>query len=83
MQAFGDAPRAWALTRRMVQAAGVDLPAAVREGWLTRSDLAGLVARCKACSAGNDCASWVPQRRGAVAEFCPNGSEFAVFASLS
>lgn len=80
MLAFGEAPQAWALTRRMVQAAGVDLPAAVREGWLTRSDLAGLVARCQACAAGTDCATWVPQRRRAVAEFCPNGDEISQMA---
>lgn len=82
MMAFGDTPRAWALTRRMVQAAGVDLPAAVREGWLTRADLTAMVARCQACAAGTDCTAWVPKRR-AVAAFCPNAHELSDVAGLA
>ena len=49
MIGFTEGPQAWGLTQGMARVAGVNLPAAVIEGWLTRAELARLVGRCRTC----------------------------------
>ena len=49
MIGYPEAPKAWWLTRGMARISGVNLPRAVVEGWLQRTELEDLVARCAAC----------------------------------
>ncbi|NJM81237.1 MAG: hypothetical protein HC844_01010 [Tabrizicola sp.] len=74
MIGYAEAPRAWWLTRGMARVSGVNLPQAVVEGWLTRSELSDLVERCGSCGKGADCESWLAQSGPARAMpgFCPN-----------
>jgi Family of unknown function (DUF6455) len=74
MLGYSDDPRAWWLTRGMARVTGVSLPEAVVEGWLSRSELAGLVQVCRDCTADRGCESWLavsgPASR--MPDFCPN-----------
>lgn len=74
MIGFAEAPRAWWLTRGMARISGVNLSQAVVEGWLSREELAGIVARCTGCAASSGCDRWLAQSGKATAmpEFCPN-----------
>ena len=49
MIGFTEGPQAWGLTQGMARVAGVNLPAAVIEGRLTRAGLARPVGRCRTC----------------------------------
>ena len=74
MIGYPEAPKAWWLTRAMARISGVSLPKAVVEGWLPRSELEVLIARCAACSHGAECEAWLarsPDAR-AMPDFCPN-----------
>ncbi len=74
MIGYTDAPRAWWLTRGMARIAGVNLPRAVVEGWLSRDELAVLVERCEACVRAPQCDQWIAasgaEKR--MPGFCPN-----------
>lgn len=74
MIGYPEAPKAWWLTRGMARISGVNLPQAVVEGWLRRSELESLIARCAACTRGADCETWLsgsgPER--SMPDFCPN-----------
>jgi Family of unknown function (DUF6455) len=74
MIGYPEAPKAWWLTRGMARISGVNLPRAVVDGWLQRTELEDLVARCAACHKGADCESWlaVSGRAQAMPDFCPN-----------
>lgn len=74
MIGYTDAPRAWWLTRGMARLSGVNLPQAVVEGWLSRSELARIVARCEACSQPGRCNAWMARSATATGmpDFCPN-----------
>jgi hypothetical protein len=74
MIGYPEAPKAWWLTRGMARISGVNLPRAVVEGWLQRTELEELVSRCAACGHGNDCESWLATSGSAQAMpgFCPN-----------
>ena len=73
MIGYPDAFRAW-WTRGMARISGVNLPRAVVEGWLQRSELDSLVNRCAACGRGLQCESWLARSGAAhnMPEFCPN-----------
>jgi hypothetical protein len=58
MIGYAEAPGAFWRARGMARAAGVALPRAVVEGWLTRSELAQIVQRCEICGAAVACTSW-------------------------
>lgn len=77
MLTYGEAPVAWGLTRGMAQAIGVDLVAAVTEGWLGRDELGALVAACQACDAQPRCAAWLgaTPRAAALPAYCPNKAD--------
>jgi hypothetical protein len=76
MIGYTDAPRAWWLTRGMARVAGVNLPQAVVDGWLSRDELAHLIARCEGCDAGKRCEAWLALSGAApgMPQFCPNKS---------
>lgn len=74
MIGYTDAPRAWWLVRGMARVAGVNLPRAVVDGWITREELAEMVSRCEQCGSPVRCDTWLAcsgqERR--MPEFCPN-----------
>lgn len=74
MFGYPEAPLAWWQTRGMARLAGVNLPRAVVDGWLTRAELGDLVARCEGCANRPRCDSWLatPQPQGGLPGFCPN-----------
>lgn len=64
-------PQAWLTAAGMARLAGAPLVRAVLEGWLTRSDLSRLTARCDACGSGASCRAWQAAGRAGVPAFCP------------
>ncbi|MCA3509695.1 MAG: hypothetical protein IOC80_03645 [Rhodobacter sp.] len=75
MIGFTEGPQAWGLTQGMARLAGVNLPAAVVEGWLTRSELAQLVGRCQSCGQSARCLRWLAvARQPPLPDYCPNKS---------
>ncbi|WP_431298712.1 DUF6455 family protein [Tabrizicola sp. BL-A-41-H6] len=77
MIGYPETPRAWWLTRGMARVSGVNLSQAVVEGWLRRSELAQIIERCAACTAGEACDRWLATSGQAdrMPEFCPNKPE--------
>jgi Family of unknown function (DUF6455) len=77
MIGYPEAPRAWWLTRGMARVSGVNLSQAVVEGWLRRSELADIIARCAACAKGETCDQWLAKSGGehSMPGFCPNKPE--------
>lgn len=77
MLTYVEAPLAYGLTRGMARVIGVDLIAALGEGWLRRSDLSRLVDTCSACTNSARCSAWLGQtvRAPALPGFCPNKAE--------
>lgn len=59
MHPMGDARRHYFLTLGAAQAAGVDLAQALREGVITRTEYAEVIARCRGCDAPDTCARWI------------------------
>ncbi|RUS60746.1 hypothetical protein EGN72_07535 [Pseudorhodobacter sp. E13] len=55
MIGYVEAPITWALVRGMARRAGVDVPAAVFEGWLSRAELARMVTRCQSAGCAKGC----------------------------
>lgn len=64
MFGYVEAPSSYRRAQGMARAAGVDLAAAVVDGWLRRDELAGLLRRCEACRLTPLCSG---RRRGAAA----------------
>lgn len=85
MIGYTDAPRAWWLTRGMARIIGVNLPQAVLDGWLGRSELAGLISRCDGCSQSAQCNDWLARsaRASGLPEFCPNKAALEALAPES
>jgi hypothetical protein len=72
MIGFTEAPQAWSQTMGMARIAGVNLPSAVVEGWLSRAELARLVGRCQRCSHSQRCLRWMAAARSApLPDYCP------------
>lgn len=55
MIGYVDAPITWGLVRGMARRAGIDMPRAVIDGWLTRADLAAIVSRCNTSGCTKGC----------------------------
>jgi Family of unknown function (DUF6455) len=74
MIGYPEAPKAWWLTRGMARISGVNLPRAVVDGWLQRTELEDLIARCAACGRTAGCEDWLARSGSARAmpDFCPN-----------
>ncbi|MFN6924706.1 DUF6455 family protein [Tabrizicola caldifontis] len=83
MIGYADSPKAWWLTRGMARISGVNLPRAVVEGWLQRSELERLVARCAACTRGELCETWLMKSGNArsMPDFCPNKAEIEALSA--
>lgn len=64
MIGYVDAPVTWGLVRGMARRAGVDVPRAVIDGWLTRADLASIVSRCKSSGCAKGCMDILAQPSG-------------------
>ena len=74
MIGYGEAPRAWGLTRGMARVVGVNLSAAVVEGWFNRAELDRLIGRCSTCGQSLACIDYLSQAVAAPAlpAFCRN-----------
>jgi len=72
-----EAPRAWWLTQGMARAVGLNLPRAVLDGWISRSELAALVLRCHTCTQQTTCTTFLADamRSPQLPSFCPNAAE--------
>jgi hypothetical protein len=70
MIAHTEKPRAYWTAQGMSRAVGVPLARAVVEGWITRADLARIVERCGACTAGAACQDWLSRLTPEVPAFC-------------
>lgn len=82
MNGIVEAPRAYWLTNGMARLAGVNLPAAVVDGWLTRNELARLVGRCQCCGLTPDCTGWLATAQAApLPDFCCNKSEIEALST--
>lgn len=79
-----DDPRAFWQTLAMGRVAGVNLSAAVVDGWLARSEFSRLVACCAACARADECnhflAQPLPWPRPLPA-FCANAAELSALAT--
>ena len=72
---------AWGLTKAMAGRAGVDLPGAVVEGWMTRRDLTRLVSACEGCGLMARCSDWlVRPATGRLPAWCRNRDEIEALA---
>jgi hypothetical protein len=81
MIGFTEGPQAWGLTQGMARLAGVNLPSAVIEGWLTRTELARLVGRCQTCSQSPRCLRWLAvAQKPPLPDYCPNKPEIESLA---
>lgn len=61
-------------TLAMGRRVGVDLRAAVSEGWFTRKEMGGLLSACAACGQDALCLPWLSEHRfsDALPPFCRN-----------
>ena len=68
---------AYGLTRGMARTVGVNLIEAVTEGWYSRRELSGLVARCAACNKIALCSDWLARtpRAASLPAYCANKTE--------
>ena len=61
MIGYVEAPKAWWLTYGMARVVGVNLPHAVLDGFVKRSELAAMVSRCQSCGKADACSAWLAQ----------------------
>jgi hypothetical protein len=81
MIGIADGTEAWALTKAMARRVGVDLPAAVFEGWLTRPEVTRLVCACERCGLTPLCADWLAvPREPDLPAYCRNKDEIEALA---
>ena len=76
MIGYAEAPRAWGFARGMARVVGVNLTDAVVEGWLTRTELAGMVDLCLQCGHVSACTDFLAHevRSVSLPAFCDNKS---------
>lgn len=55
MVGYVETPITWGLVRGMARRAGLDVPRAVFDGWLTRADLAKIVTQCQMADCAKGC----------------------------
>lgn len=81
----GDADLHFWITRGMARRLGVNLAAVMRDGVLTREDLAALVQRCRACEGAKGCLAYLseyPDRAPAPPDWCQNAQVFQELQAL-
>jgi hypothetical protein len=59
MIGYTEAPHAWGRAQRMAQRNGLNLAAAVVDGWLNRSELGEIVDACRSCKLDATCGAWL------------------------
>lgn len=74
MIGYARAPGAFGRTRAMARVVGLDLTAAVVEGWLSRAELEALISRCASCGRAGDCDRFLSTARpgAALPPHCAN-----------
>ncbi|HMO71068.1 MAG TPA: DUF6455 family protein [Paracoccaceae bacterium] len=78
-----DDPRAFWQTLAMGRVSGVNLGAAVVEGWLDRAEFDGLVDRCSDCGRQDDCMHWLGQPQPwprPAPDFCANATGLSMLS---
>jgi hypothetical protein len=66
-------PKAYALTQGMARIAGVNLAAAVVDGWLSRAEFDCLIDTCQNCGRSSRCLDWFATARSApLPVYCRN-----------
>ena len=85
MAVLGNIRRHLNLVRRMGQATGVDLAAAMHEGRIDSADWSGMVTNCRGCSSAETCDHWLDRQAlsGVAAHapsYCENSATFARLA---
>lgn len=88
MAPLGSISRHLNLVRRMGQATGVDLAAAMHEGRIDSADWAGMVTNCRGCQSAETCDHWLDGQalRDGTARtpsYCENSATFARLARES
>lgn len=82
MKPLGDPITHFWLVQDMARAAGVDLPAARRDGALPDADWAAMVTRCRGCRWTDGCQDWLARQEGGDAFVPPACANRAVFDRL-
>lgn len=83
MIGYSKAPAAYGLTQGMARAAGVNLPAAVFDGWYRRDELDRLVDRCDRCGQSVKCSGWLAAVRAApLPDWCRNKAEIEALSAV-
>jgi hypothetical protein len=72
MIGYVEAPITWGLVRGMARRAGLDVPRAVVDGWITRADLAKIVTRCQTAGCAKNCMDVLAQPTGASTKSPPS-----------
>jgi hypothetical protein len=76
MIGYTKAPHAWGRAQRMALRGGLNLAAAVVDGWLNRSELGQIVDACRTCARDAACGEWLDHPADAAATrlpgFCAN-----------
>jgi hypothetical protein len=83
MIGYVEAPVTWALVRGMARRAGLDVPRAVVDGWLTRAELAAIVSRCQTAGCSKTCMDVLAKptcNTQAPPSFCAIGAELQALA---
>lgn len=84
MIGYVEAPITWALVRGMARRAGLDVPRAVLEGWLTRAELARIVTQCQTAGCAKGCMDVLAKPCGAATQspptFCAIKAELEALA---
>lgn len=84
MIGYVEAPITWGLVRGMARRSGFDLPRAVLEGWLTRTELASIIDRCQKADCAKGCMEVLAKPCGGATEpppaFCAIKAELETLA---
>ncbi len=81
MIGIASGPAAWGLPKAMARRVGVDLPAAVVEGWLTSPEVARLVCTCERCGLTPLCSDWLARTpQPDLPGYCRNKDEIEALA---
>jgi hypothetical protein len=72
MIGYVEAPITWGLVRGMARRAGLDMPRAVLEGWLTRAELAEIVDHCQKAGCATGCIDVLAKPTGTTTKSPPS-----------
>ena len=75
MQMGSRASESYWRTQGMARTLGVDLTGAMLEGWISRTDFAGMVLNCQLCPHSKECDRWLATHGAgsdSLPEYCAN-----------